>query len=126
MRSAAFLAVAAALAFPLAAYAQFETGSVLGTTRDSTGAVLPGVSVTLRNVDTGIAATKAAREDGQYEFFTVRPGRYEVSAELQGFTTARATGIKVSIGERQRIDMTLSPGAVTESVDVVAGTDLET
>ena len=80
------------LAGGVPAWAQFETASVLGTVRDSTGAVVPGATVRLLNVDTGVEATKVTDESGSYEFFTVRIGTYDVGAELSGFTPAKVTG----------------------------------
>ena len=55
-------------------FAQFETASVLGTVRDTTGAVVAGATVTLTNTDTGISAAATTDADGNYEFFTVRIG----------------------------------------------------
>jgi len=102
------------------ARAQFETASVLGTVRDTSGAVLPGVTVTLLNQATGVALTKTTDSKGSYEFFTVRPGTYRVTAELSGFGPAAADGVKVTIGARQRVDLVQAPGQRTEAVEVVA------
>jgi carboxypeptidase family protein len=63
------------------AAAQFDTGSVVGTVRDGTGAVVPGATVTLTNTATGISTKKTTDGTGNYEFFTVRPGVYVVTAE---------------------------------------------
>jgi hypothetical protein len=106
------------------AWAQFETASVLGTVRDTSGAVVPGASVRLANVDTGLVFEKTTDEDGNYEFFTVRIGTYDVSAELGGFTPARVTGVKVTIGSRQRVDLRMSVGQVQEAVEVTAAEPL--
>jgi Carboxypeptidase regulatory-like domain/TonB-dependent Receptor Plug Domain/TonB dependent receptor len=108
------------LAQPGAVLAQFETASVLGTVRDASGAVLPGASVTLANTATGVALTRTTDDKGTYEFFTVRPGTYNVTAELAGFASATAPGVKVSIGARQRVDLVQSPGQVSETVEVTS------
>ena len=92
------------------AWAQFETASVLGRVQDSTGAAVPGATVTLTNVDTGVVATKVTDGEGSYEFFTVRIGTYEVGAVLGGFTPAKVTGVKVTIGSRQRVDLRMTVG----------------
>jgi hypothetical protein len=110
------------LAASVPGWAQFETASVLGTVRDSTGAVVPGATVKLRNVDTGVEATKVTDENGSYEFFTVHIGNYDVGAELSGFTPARVTGVKVTIGSRQRVDLRVAVGQMTEAVEVTAAT----
>jgi outer membrane receptor protein involved in Fe transport len=108
------------LAFGPSAWAQFETASVLGRVHDSTGAAVPGATVTLTNVDTGVVASKVTDGDGNYEFFTVRIGTYEVGAALGGFTPARVTGVKVTIGSRQRVDLKMAVGQMTEAVEVTA------
>ena len=80
-----FSLVATVLAVSQLAYAQFETATVLGTVRDASGAVIPGATVTLRNTETGIAATVTTDNVGSFQFFNVRIGTYTVRSELQGF-----------------------------------------
>jgi hypothetical protein len=62
--------------------------------------------------------------NGSFEFITVRIGRYKLTAELQGFATALAENIQVTVGARQRVDLQLSPGQLTETVEVVAASTL--
>src|SRR5262245_8706041 len=119
MKRALCLLILVSVLFPTAANAQFDTGAVLGTIRDSTGAVLPGVTVTLRNVATGVTAEKATDGRGSYEFFTVRAGDYTVSAELSGFGT-RTVNVKVDVAARRRVDIDLSVASVAEAVSVTA------
>jgi hypothetical protein len=108
-------------------YGQFDTASVVGTVRDNTAAVVPGATVTLSNLDTGITATRVSDENGSFEFMNVRIGRYKVTAELQGFSIALADNIQVAVGARQRVDLQLKTGNLTETVEVVgAATRLET
>ena len=110
-----------------AAYAQFDTATILGTVRDNTGAVVPGATVTLTGIDTGIVTTKVTDENGAYEFATVRIGKYRVTAELAGFSIALADNVQATIGARQRVELQLTPGAVTETVEVTgAASKLET
>ncbi|HEY5907283.1 MAG TPA: carboxypeptidase regulatory-like domain-containing protein, partial [Vicinamibacteria bacterium] len=120
------LIVAAAIALGTAAptFAQFDTASVLGTVEDRSGGVVPGATVTLLSLDTGIASTKVSDEKGAYEFTSVRIGAYKVSAELSGFATAVADNVRVNIGARQRVDLILSPGTVTEAVEVTSDVSL--
>ncbi len=109
------------------AFAQFDTATVLGSVRDNTGAVVPGATVTLTAIDTGISATKVTDENGAFEFATVRIGRYRVAAELQGFSIAFADNVQATVGARQRVELVLTPGNVKETVEVVgAATRLET
>ena len=108
-------------------YAQFDTASVVGTVKDNTGGIVPGATVTLTNLDTGIAVTRVSDENGNYEFMTIRIGRYKVTAEVEGFSVAVADNVQVTVGARQRVDLQLQPGALTETVEVVgAATRLET
>jgi hypothetical protein len=92
------------------AHAQFETGSITGTVQDKSGGVLPGVTVTVRNTDTNVSQTTVTNDSGAYEFFTLRVGRYEIKAELAGFTAATVHEIALAIGNRQRVDVTLVGG----------------
>ena len=110
-----------------AAGAQFDTATVVGTVRDDSNAVVPGATITLTNLDTGIGTTRITDANGTYEFVTVRAGRYKIAAELQGFSTATAEDVQVAVGARQRVELQLRPGNLTETVEVVgAATRLET
>ncbi len=108
----------------VASYAQFDTATVLGTVRDSNGAVLPGVTVTLKNESTAISVNAQTDADGNYQFSNVRIGDYRVSAEKQGFSTAVAERVNVTVNARQRVDMTMQLGAVTETVVITDAVQL--
>jgi hypothetical protein len=115
----ALLAVmVAALLLPGAALAQFDTATVLGAIKDSSGAVVPGATVTLKNVATGITANAVTDADGSYQFLNVKIGTYTVRAELQGFSAAEAKDVAVTVGARQRVDLTLAVGNIGETVEV--------
>jgi len=108
-------------------FAQFDTAEVLGTVRDHSGAVVPKAVVTLLAVDTGIQAKATSDEDGNYAFSNVKIGKYQLTAEANGFSKEVASGITVNVGARQRVDFTLQVGAVSETVEVSgAATALET
>src|SRR5688572_6147166 len=113
-------ALVAILASTSSAFAQFDTASVLGTVRDSTGGVVPGATVTLKNVSTGILANTVSDDKGDYQFQNVRIGSYTVRAELQGFSAAEAEDVQVTVNARLRVDLTLKVGNVGETV-VVTG-----
>ena len=106
------------------AQAQFDTATVLGTVKDSSGAVLPGVTVTLKNIDTTIAVSVQSDTEGNFQFANVRIGNYRVSAEKQGFSTAVAERVNVTVNARQRVDLTMQPGAVTETVVITDAAQL--
>ncbi|HEY3132433.1 MAG TPA: TonB-dependent receptor [Acidobacteriota bacterium] len=99
-------------------YAQFDTATVLGTVSDSSGAVIPGVTVHLKNLQTGITSTTLSDDNGNYQFLNVKIGIYSVSAELTGFSHAVAENVTVTVGARQRLDLILRVGTVSENIMV--------
>jgi hypothetical protein len=108
-------------------FAQFETSEVLGTVRDSANSVVPKASVTLTNQDTAIESKATTDEAGNYIFYNVKVGIYTVSVEATGFSKATAPNIQVNVGTRQRVDVSLQVGVVSETVTVTdAATILET
>src|SRR5262245_6783404 len=112
------------LVAPQTAWAQFDTASVLGTIRDESGAVLTGATVKLTNEETGISVTGETDENGNYEFLTVKIGMYTIEASLASFSTARLEHLRVTVGARQRIDLTMKVGEVTTLVEVSASAAL--
>ncbi len=100
--------------------AQFDTAEVLGTVHDASGGPVPNAAVTLSNVDTGIEVKTSTNNDGEYNFFNVKIGRYAVTVEATGFSKATANNVEVAVGARQRVDISLQVGVVTESVQVSA------
>ena len=92
-----------------------------GTVTDDQHAVLPGVSVTITNVDTGIVRSVVTDVGGGYRAPALPPGAYELRAELTGFTTYRRTGLTLTIGQESRIDFTLQVASVKETVEVTGG-----
>ncbi len=108
-------------------YAQFESASVLGYVRDSTSAAVPNSTVTLTNVATSIKQTATTDAEGRYEFSSVPIGRYEVATEATGFQRTETPPFTVTTNARQRVDVTVKPGSVNETVTVSsAPTILET
>src|SRR5256712_10667517 len=107
------------------ASAQFDTASVVGTVRDSSGAVVPDATVTLTNAQTGLSIVKTTNAAGLYdEFFTVKPGAYVITAEKSGFAIALVDNVQVQVGSRPRVDLTMTVGQVTEKVQVTAAAPL--
>src|SRR5205814_5896280 len=95
------------LSLTATSFAQFDTATVLGTVQDSTGAAIAGAKVTLKNLATGITATSQSDANGNYQFFNVKIGDYEVVAEKEGFARAIAEKVNVTINARQRVDLSL-------------------
>ena len=106
------------------AFSQSENATVGGTVQDSTGALIPGVTVTAKNVATGIAATIVTNEAGAYQFASLQPGTYEIKAELPGFQTAVAKEFQLGGAQQTRLNFTLQVGAAAgTTVDVNIAAD---
>jgi len=98
-------------------------GTVDGTVKDPSGALLTGIKVTLKNLETGVSRDTTTTESGYFFFPLVNPGRYEVAAEKAGFKKGTQE-IIVRTGIRSTADFTLELGAVTESVQVTGSAPL--
>jgi Ca-activated chloride channel homolog len=110
------IVVAIGLAVIVAARAQSSTGRIQGVVRDNSGAVLPGVTVTLAR-DTIEVQQRITDANGAFEFVDVAPGTYTVKAELRGFRTATLTTL-VETGATHQLAVTLAVGALEETVTV--------
>ena len=100
------------------AFAQRQLGAIHGTITDATGAVLPGVTVTLTNKSTGEVRTSVTNEVGIYRLQSLDPGTYDVTAELSGFGRAARSDVVVSIGAAVGLNIALAATGVTETVQV--------
>jgi hypothetical protein len=107
-----------------AAAAQSTTGSISGSVHDQSKAVLPGVTVEVRNVETGATRSIVTDVVGRYRALNLAPGRYTITAELSGFTKTAVTDVVVQIGRDVPIDLTLSVAGVAENVTVTGDTAL--
>jgi hypothetical protein len=108
----------------LNAWAQFESASVLGYVRDASGAAIPNANVTLTNVATGISQIKQTDGEGKYEFPSVPIGNYQILAEAQGFDKARTETFQVQTNARQRVDVNLKTGSISQEVTVTSAAQL--
>jgi hypothetical protein len=93
-------------------------GVITGTVADSQGGALPGVSVTVRNVETGISRTAVTEGDGRYRVAALPPGRHELNAELSGFSPVRVKDLTLRIGLELRQDIKMSIESLQETVTV--------
>ena len=100
--------------------AQTTEGVIFGTITDTQGGVLPGVTVTVRNVETGVVRTAVTESGGQYRVPALLPGRYDVTAELQGFSTTQITGLTLLSNQQLRRDAELQVSSVAETITVTA------
>jgi hypothetical protein len=94
--------------------------SILGTATDSSGAVLPGATVTVLSPATGIKKTAVTGTSGEYAVTYLTPGTYDVTVEAKGFTSQRRTGIVLQLNQQDKIDFTLGVGGSQQTVQVEA------
>src|SRR5215469_14621927 len=101
-------------------HAQVDTGTILGTVTDASGAAIRGANVTLTNEGTNAALSTTTGSDGGYKFTPLTIGSYKVSANYQGFQTMAQKDIKVDVGANVVVDFALKPGQVSEIVEVTS------
>jgi len=109
---------------PAAAAAQAVTGTILGLITDSTGAVMPGATVTLTNTGTGLVRVVPTDSNGEFTAPSLPTGTYSIKAELSGFKTMTRPEVPLGVDQRVRIDLKLEIGAVEESVTVTGSSPL--
>jgi hypothetical protein len=122
MRLNAGLALLVGVLLPAAATAQARlTGAdVQGTVKDESGAVLPGVTVTATNLETGLVRTSVTAGEGRYVIPALPPGPYKISAELQGFATATRPGVLLVLGQLATADFGLKVAGGHEEITITA------
>src|SRR6516162_2637021 len=103
---------------PGLAFSQAVNGSLLGTIMDSSGGTVPNAKVTITESQTGVSRTANTNESGNYSFADVPPGTYAVTAEQPGFKRASRTGVDVIVNTTGRVDLSLTPGEITETINV--------
>ncbi|MEZ5398544.1 MAG: TonB-dependent receptor [Bryobacteraceae bacterium] len=101
-----------------------QAGSIQGIVRDQTDAAVVNADVSVVNLDTGLRRETKSNEVGLYTIPSLPVGRYKVTAALQGFAPAELPEVKLDVNQTARLDFTLKPGTVTESIDVSAAAAL--
>ena len=123
MRTKQILWVVLALLLPVTALAQVNA-TVSGSVSDATGALIPGSEVTATNVNTGISTVQLTNETGGYNFASLQPGTYRVSAALNGFQTQTYQNVLLSQAQQVRLNFTLEvAAAVGQTVEVTVDAD---
>jgi len=107
-----------------AALAQQTTGNITGRVLDEQGAAVPGATVTAKNPSTGFTRTDASDAEGIYRLSALPVGKYDVTAELPGFTTVAKQAIEVNVGQTQAVDFSLKIASVAETVNVTGASPL--
>ena len=107
---------------------QVNTGAVVGTLTDVSGAVMPDAKVTIRNRAMGVSRAVPTGKTGEYSFSLLQPGTYEVTIEAKGFRTFVTENLHLSAGDRLRVDARMEIGIASEStlVSAEAAPDLQT
>src|SRR5579859_2316011 len=99
---------------------QQNTADILGTVTDTSGAVVPGATVTLTNIGTNVSQTTQSSGTGDYTFTLVQVGNYSIKVQAAGFKTYLAPSLSVSAGDRARMDAKMEVGTQTQTVEVQA------
>jgi hypothetical protein len=113
-----WVALLVLLLVAIPSFAQLPTGTILGVVKDSSGAVIPGASLTITNIDTSLTRTGTSTEDGSYRFPALPVGRYRVEVTKEGFSSLTRTGITLEVGQEATIDVTLEVGSPAQTVTV--------
>lgn len=121
----AFLALAAVVLSTPAAYAQGGATSTLsGTVTDTSGAVIPGASVVVKKMDTGLTSEAVTNAEGQFTIPQLASGKYTVSVSLAGFKTATVNDVELNAGVPAGVSVKLEVGGIEEQVVVQAGSEV--
>jgi len=107
-----------------AAFGQSFRGTILGTVRDTTGAILPGATITVTNVGTNVSRTAVTNETGDFVIPELLVGRYSLTAGLAGFKKEVLTSLDLNVDQRLRADVRMEVGNIAETVEVTAETPL--
>src|SRR6266403_38239 len=111
-------AILGVLLFSFSLFSQVNTGTISGFVQDSSGAVIAGATVTVRNVDTGTARTVTSDDGGNYRVLSLAIGRYEVRVESDGFRAVVHTGINLVVGQEAVVNLRLELGQLQQEVTV--------
>jgi hypothetical protein len=112
--------IAALFAIPWPSQAQTTTGDIRGVITDQSGAVLPGVTVTLKGRTVAGTPATVTNESGVYRFPNLPPGLYDITVELSGFQTSTQTGVPVALGGTAELNVQMKVSTQSETITVVA------
>src|SRR5689334_2477599 len=113
-----FLALLVIALLPSQGYGQSIQGSIVGTVRDSGGAVIPGAAVTLTNLGEGTVRSTVTGASGNFEFIDTKAGQYSVQITANGFQKWTATNLSLAARQDLRVDATLPVGNIQQQVNV--------
>src|SRR5262249_20664503 len=108
------VAVLVCLMKPTHTFAQTSNATLGGTISDASGALIPGVTITATNSQTGIVNSVVSNESGAYQFASLQTGTYKVSAELPGFRTQTYGDVALGVSQQVRLNFTLQVGSIAQ------------
>src|SRR5215469_9996299 len=100
--------------------AQVVNGTILGTVRDPNAAVLPGVSISAKNLETGAVRSAQTDSSGNYQILSIPAGDYQLEASLKGFNNSLRRGVSVTVGAAVTVNFDLVLGTVQQEVEVTS------
>src|SRR5438876_2189900 len=98
--------------------AQTSTATILGTVKDTSGALIPGVSIAVKHIESGLTRSVVSGERGGYNVPLLPVGAYEITTTMPGFKQQVRSGINLVVGQEAVVDLTLEVGAIGEQVTV--------
>src|SRR5262245_53937679 len=104
-------------------FTQTSNATLGGTVSDASGALIPGVSITATNTQTGIVTTVVTNETGAYQFASLQTGTYKVTAELPGFQTQSYNNVALGVSQQVRLNFALQVGTQAQTVEVNVAAD---
>ncbi|HEU5236842.1 MAG TPA: TonB-dependent receptor, partial [Pyrinomonadaceae bacterium] len=114
------------LAFAAFSQTQITTGTIQGTVSDVNGAIVPGATVEVKNLDTSLSRTVTTDEGGRFVFLALQPGPYSVTVSKQGFATAVAERLDVTVGQALNLPVAMKVSGVEERVTITATPTVDT
>src|SRR5205814_7203276 len=120
------LLVILATALPALSQTQITTGTIQGTVTDANGAIVPGASVEIKNLDTNLTRTLTTDEGGRFVALALPPGPYSVTVSKQGFATAVAERLDLTVGHALNLPVAMKVSQVQERVTINATTTVDT
>src|SRR5882724_528310 len=120
------LFVILAIALPVASQTQMTTGTIQGTVSDTNGAIVPGASVEIKNLDTNLSKTLTTDDGGRFVALALQPGRYSITVSKQGFATAVAESLDLTVGQALNLPVTMKISQVQERVTITASPTVDT
>src|SRR3984893_12045383 len=110
------------LCLPL--FSQGSAGRITGTVTDPSGGVVSGATVTIVDIDRGVTTNLVTNDSGDYNAPTLNPGKYKARAEAKGFKAVERQNVVLEVGKEIRVDVSLVPGAVAETMTITESVPL--